>query len=770
MELVICEKPSQARDIAKVIGARKRGDGFLEGPDYVVTWCIGHLVSLAPMDTYDPGLKEWSLEALPFMPTEFKLTPLKGSGTQWRIVNQVLRSERFSAVINATDAGREGELIFDLVYRLSGSRIPVKRLWTASLTPDSIRQAWSQIKPSEHHNGLADAARSRAEADWIVGLNATRAQTLVARSCGHSGVFSVGRVQTPTLALLVRRENEIKTFRKEIFFTILTKLQTTSGSFIGQWFKKNGDQIITRIRTKEDASDPLKKIGDSGTITKIEKKEEKRKAPLLYDLTSLQKEANIRFSFTAEYTLKNAQSLYESHKVLSYPRTNSRYLTASDSNNLNQIMSEKLSEHPDYSEYVKRAVKSIPGRYINENKVEDHHAIIPTSQYSENLSPDEKNIFDLVVRRIIAAYFPDKISLISKVVTEIEEESFYTSGRILKDRGWTEVDPPANEKKDILLPELSEGEHTRTIGKKIRGGETRPPARFTEATLLGAMQTAGKSIENEDLAEAVKDTGLGTPATRAAIIENLKKRKFIEAKDKSLLPTITGEKLISMIPTESLKNAELTGSWEKKLLDMEKGKYSRVQFMEEIKTFTKNVCSDIKRSYNHEYKGSQAKFVGPCPKCNEHLFLRHWNNGFYIKCKGRDCSLTYAASDCGQPLGGKCRSCQGPVNLTKNGGRVCAICSEWQQEKKLMMPCLKCSSASYSLREYKGKHYARCMNDDCKDSFPTDKNGVPQMSCKSCKSPMRVTKSGSAVCVNCGLWNNPLKGSKKKSKTTGIRC
>lgn len=688
MELVVCEKPSQARDIAKVIGCKTRSDGCIKGADYAVTWCVGHLITLAPMDSYDASLKKWSVESLPFIPNDFKLIPIEGTYDQWKKVKALLRSNKFDGVINATDAGREGELIFNLVYKLSGCKKPIKRLWTASLTAESIRQAWTQMKPAELHRGLADAAQCRIEADWLVGLNATRAQTLVSRSNGQSGLFSVGRVQTPTLALLVNREKEIKEFKKEIFFNLLAKFEHEDGSYIGQWFRKDGDKITTRFKAKKDAKIIYDCLSKSGEIIKAESKEEKQKAPLLYDLTSLQKEANKRFAFTAEQTLKTCQSLYEKHKVLSYPRTNSRYLTVNDAKKLDKIVHTSLKQGA-FSKDIDKVFLTIPDRYVNEKKVEDHHAIIPTGEISSRLTDDEAKVFDLVIRRTIAAYSRDRIVRITKAVTQVNQETFASSGLIVIEQGWSSIDPPTNTRKETILPNLRSNDVVRVIGKQIKEGETKPPARYTEASLLGAMQTAGKLIEDEELAEAMKDSGLGTPATRAAIIENLKKRGFVSPKGKQLIPSDQGIQLIHSIPNESIKSAELTGKWEKRLLDMEKDKYCREKFMSEITQYTKSMVASILQSYNHQYR---------------------------------------------------------------------------QKQTKLLFNCYKCESAKYSLREYKGQFYARCTDDNCKDSFPTDSTGSPLKSCKACNSPMRITKSGSAVCVKCGKWDNS-----KSKKLTSIQ-
>ena len=387
MRLIIAEKPSQARSIAEAIGIKgENKNGAIHGKDTVVTWCIGHLASLAMPEDYDEKFKSWKPEHLPIIPEVTKLIASDGTKDQWKTVKSLLTSKEFNEVINATDSGREGELIFDNVYRLSGSKIPVKRLWTASLTNDALIAAFQNLQPASKFDGLRDAARCRAEADWIIGLNATRLETLTAKSLGKTdGVYPVGRVQTPTLALIVNREKEILNFKPETFFTLEANFQKGSETYVGQWFKDD----VSRFKSEAEANATKDKLtGRPGLITKFDEKEERKKSPDLYDLTTLQREANDKFGFSADQTLSLAQSLYETHKVLSYPRTGSRFLTKGEAAELPTIM-QKLKKFQDYAQMIdaKTHVET-PSRFVNEAKVEDHHAIIPTGEYSGSLKED----------------------------------------------------------------------------------------------------------------------------------------------------------------------------------------------------------------------------------------------------------------------------------------------------------------------------------------------------------------------------------------------
>ncbi len=663
MRLIITEKPSMGRDVAAALGASRRGEGFIEGASDIVTWCVGHLVELDEPDAYDARFKSWRSEHLPIIPQEFSYHPAARTLDQFKIIKTLLNRKDVTSIVNAADAGREGELIFDLVYTLAGCSKPVERLWVSSLTRDAIIEGFANLKPAADYHGLRDSARARQQADWLVGLNATRAQTLRARTAGRDGVYSLGRVQTPTLALIVERDREIKEFVPRDYYEVHADFQTTAGGYRGVWTNKDGN----RFDKKEDAEIIRVKVENkSGKVTQVERKAIKERPPLLYDLTALQRAANARFSFSAAQTLELAQSLYEK-KFLTYPRTSSRHLSSD--------VAKEIKSHVEaasigaYTAFVAKILESgklkLTSRHVDDKKVTDHHAIIPTKQriQSGGLSVEEKRIYDLVARRFLAAFYPDAELEHTTITTIVEAEKFITRGSVVIKAGWREVDPPsktANVEKiekqdeetiDQELPRVAKDDATETVNVETIAKQTKAPPRYSEASLLGAMETAGKKVEDEELRLAMKDAGLGTPATRASVIEILLKREFITRDKKSLTATAKGIALIEMLPSQILKSAELTGQWEQKLARMARGEYAHLTFINEVKAMTTELVKQIKNSEIKlavgEENSSRKEFPRPdgaldCPKCkleNRTGFLveRNGANGKFLVCSnGRE--------------------------------------------------------------------------------------------------------------------------------------
>jgi DNA topoisomerase-3 len=628
--LVVAEKPSVGRDLSSALpGKFEKDEGFLESDEYVITWAVGHLVQLADPEEYDEKFKKWKMADLPIVPEDFHLVPRDAkSKKQLNLILKLMKREDVADFINACDAGREGELIFAYIYEMyrqslkkkDGDPKSVQRLWISSMTKQAIREGFEKLRPGEQLQSLEQAARSRSEADWIVGMNATRAATIRGRAW-VGGVVSLGRVQTPTLAMLVRREREIQAFVAEPYWLVHAAFQPP---YQGIWFE--GDE--TRIKAVERADEIVSKVsGKDGTITKVERKEQSERAPLLYDLTSLQRDANRRYGFSARRTLQAAQKLYEDKKAITYPRTSSRYLSGDMVPQL-KIVASTLQDVPDYREaatYVMRLDQLPLQRVINDAKVTDHHAVIPTDvpHEVEKFSPDERRIFDLVARRFLAVFHPPARYARTTVVTEVEGESFRTRGKITLEAGWRGVyglEPDAEKQSEDEdsdggeLPTLQEGQTVRCLAAEREDKMTKAPPRYTEATLLSSMETAGKLIDDEELREAMKESGLGTPATRAEIIETLIRREYIERVGRDLQPTPKGLQVITMLEEHKITSPELTGSWEKKLSDIEHGSGDRGAFIDEIATFTKEIVGQIEALDKEQLRPERVE-LGLCPRC-----------------------------------------------------------------------------------------------------------------------------------------------------------
>ena len=625
--LVVAEKPSVARDLASTLpGSFKQSKDktHLEGDEYTVTWAVGHLVGLAPPDEYDPKLKKWRFADLPILPHHFKLIPNdERAGKQLRAIHRLMADDQVDRIVNACDAGREGELIFAYVYDLAPVRKPVERLWLSSMTKTAIREAFEHLRPADELASLEEAARSRSEADWLVGMNATRAASIRLRAA-FDGAVSLGRVQTPTLALVARREEEIRAFVPEPYWLVEARFEASqerrySGRYLGgKRLPSEGEAqaIVDAVR------------GQAGEITKLEKSEQRELPQLLYDLTSLQRHANSLYGFSARRTLAAAQRLYEDHKALTYPRTNSRFLTGDMVAEIKPTV-EHVGRGAQYAAAAKYVLglSSLPlGRVVNDAKVQDHHAIIPTNSEHDlsKMGQDELKVYDLVSKRFLAIFHPEAVFERTRVETTVRSNVFRTSGRSLIEAGWRAVYGELSENDraeddsggDQLLPRLEQGEGVRTLQVEWMRKETQPPRRFSDASLLGAMETAGKEVEDAELREAMKDSGIGTPATRASIIERLVDVGYIERDGRSLVATEKGIQVIRLLGEHKLTSPELTGSWERRLGLIEQGEDTRPAFMEDIKKFTTETVQELDK-----LKGVQIERakLGPCPVCGREI-------------------------------------------------------------------------------------------------------------------------------------------------------
>jgi DNA topoisomerase III len=621
--LVIAEKPSVGRDLAGVLpGTFKQTQDktALVGDDYIVTWAVGHLLGLAEPDAYDEKLKKWRFPDLPIVPEKFKLVPNDARAKkQLSAVHKLIKDPEIDRIVNACDAGREGELIFAYLYETSKTKKPVERLWLNSMTKKAIEDAFGDLRPGEEKHLLEAAARSRNEADWLVGMNATRAATIRLRAA-FDGAVSLGRVQTPTLALVARREQEIRAFVPEPYWLVEARFAAHEDRLY------NGRYLGGKRIPEEEATAIVEETGGRpGEITKLEKKEERERPQLLYDLTSLQRHANNLFGFSARRTLAAAQKLYEDKKAITYPRTSSRFLP-SDMIGEIKPTANLVGRNREYAQgaaYVTRLDKLPLGRVVNDKKVEDHHAIIPTkAEHSlEKMSDDERKVYDLIAKRFLAVFHPEAVYERTRIETTVNERVFRTSGRVLIEAGWKAVygdeARPAQAADDDTggdqaLPPLEQGEAVETLSVESIQKETQPPRRFSEASLLGAMETAGKDIEDAELREAMKDSGIGTPATRASIIERLIQVGYIERDGRALHATEKGIQVIELLGSHPLTSAELTGEWEHRLDRIEHGEDSRQAFMDDIVKFTTETVEELDKLKGVRIERAN---LGPCPVC-----------------------------------------------------------------------------------------------------------------------------------------------------------
>lgn len=618
--LVLAEKPSVARDIAKILNCKKNQEGFIEGPNHLVTWCIGHLVQLYEPAEYDIKYKKWSFNTLPIIPDKFKLKANPKTSKQFNIVKNLMANPEVDNIICATDAGREGELIFRYTYNLSGCQKPFMRLWISSMTDAAIKEGFEKLKPGKDYDNLYLSAKCRSESDWLVGMNASRAF-----SVKYNSNLSIGRVQTPTLAILVNRHIERQNFKPESYYEI----KAIYDNFTGTWFDEKTKE--TKIFDKAKAQQIVKKVnGKKGVIKDIKNEEKKESPPQFFDLTELQRTCNRKLGFSASKALDIVQNLYEK-KLVTYPRTDSKYLSQDIVPTLKaRIYAVNSPEFNKYVDYIKKLPNyNLGKRYIDDSKVSDHHAIIPTEQGSNksSLSGDEKKVYDIITKRFLAVFLPNYEYMVTSIISSVEDENFLSKGKTIQRLGWTSLykndkDDRDDDKDDQTLPKCDVGDSVDVKDVKLDKKQTKAPPAYTEATLLSAMEHAGRFIDDEELKEQLKDGGLGTPATRAAIIERLITVGYITRQKKTLIPTEKGINLISILPKE-IKSPELTGKWEKALNLMAKGQYVPTKFMGSIINYSKFLIEEAKKGKTVEFKSEdrpQKPAFGKCPACGAAVF------------------------------------------------------------------------------------------------------------------------------------------------------
>ncbi len=659
--LIIAEKPSVANDIAKALGGFKKVDDYQESDQYVVSSAVGHLVQITVPEQFEVKRGKWTFAHLPVIPPHFDLLPIEKSADRLRLLLKLIKRKDVDTLVNACDAGREGELIFRYIVQYAKSDKPIKRLWLQSMTPAAIREGFASLRTGASMEPLADAAICRSESDWLVGINGTRAMTAFNSKSGGFHLTTVGRVQTPTLAILVEREEKIKKFSPRDFSEIYGTFGAKAGEYTGRWFdekfKKEETELertqrllaerslvvpaveeqlgnahgalwdehryAVRVWHKEIAEAIQKKCeGKPGVVEMDEKKPSTSMSPLLYDLTSLQRDANGRFGFSAKNTLGLAQALYEKHKVLTYPRTDSRALPEDYLGTVKNTMA-MLAGVTGYSSFADKILREEwvrPNKRIfNNAKISDHFAIIPTALAPKHLSEPEQKLYDLVTKRFLAIFYPPAEFLITTRVTRVEQEPFKSEGKVMVKPGWLEVYGKDAQSDDApILAAVEPNEHVKTVKVEVQASQTKPPARYSEATLLSAMEGAGKLVEDEELREAMSEKGLGTPATRAAIIEGLIYEKYVVRNGRDLQATAKAFSLLTLLrglDIPELSSPELTGNWEFKLNQMARGQLKRADFMREIASVTRDIVAKAKRFESDTVPGDFGTLKVPCPKC-----------------------------------------------------------------------------------------------------------------------------------------------------------
>jgi DNA topoisomerase-3 len=630
--LIIAEKPSVANDIAKALGGFTKHDEYFESDEYVLSSAVGHLLEIAVPEEHDVKRGKWTFTHLPMIPPYFALNPIAKTEARLKVLNKLIKRKDVTGLVNACDAGREGELIFRLIAQNAKAKQPVQRLWLQSMTPNAIREGFANLRSDEEMLPLADAARCRSEADWLIGINGTRAMTAFNSKEGGFYLTTVGRVQTPTLSIVVEREEKIKNFVSRDFWEVRAEFVCAAGVYEGRWldtnFKKDENDPEKRAERlwSKTAADTIALAckGKPGTVTE-ESKPTTSMSPALFDLTSLQREANSRFGFSAKNTLGLAQALYEKHKVLTYPRTDSRFLPEDYIATVKETLGV-VKENHNYTVFAKQILDKgwvKPNKRIFDNtKISDHFAIIPTGVAPKNLSEPEQKLYDLVTRRFMAVFFPPAEFQVTTRFTEVSGHKFKTEGKVMTNPGWLAIygkDAAADDKEASgnLVP-VAQGEKVKTEQVNANGLVTKPPARYTEATLLSAMEGAGKLVEDDELREAMGAKGLGTPATRAAIIEGLLTEKYLLREGREMMPTAKAFQLMTLLRglgVSELTAPELTGEWEYKLSQMEKGKISREEFMREIAQMTQIIVKRAKEYDNDTIPGDYATLQAPCPTC-----------------------------------------------------------------------------------------------------------------------------------------------------------
>lgn len=681
--LVIAEKPSVARDIARVLGANQKNGGILEGKNYVVTWALGHLVTLADPEEYDRKYEKWEMATLPMLPKEMKLVVIRQTGRQFSVVKTQLFRKDIGEIIIATDAGREGELVARWILEKAGCHKPIKRLWISSVTDKAIKEGFANLKDGHDYDNLYRAAVARAEADWLVGMNGTRALT-----CKYNAQLSCGRVQTPTLAMIAKREEEIRKFVPKEYYGISLETQDV------KWTWRDEKTKSFRTFSRERAEQIKGRLENAALeITSVEKKAKKTMAPGLYDLTTLQREANLKYGFSAKESLNIMQRLYENHKVLTYPRTDSRYI----GKDIVPTIKERLKAcgigpYRKLAGALMNKPVQVNGSFVDDKKVSDHHAIIPTEQFVQldHMTNEERKIYDMVVRRFLAVLYPasqyEQVTMEAKVAGE----TFAASGKVIKSLGWKEVyedgadddleDEADDEKKlkDQRLPEMKTGTRLKILKTSLNTGKTKPPARFTEATLLAAMENPVKFMETRDK-EAVKTLGetggLGTVATRADIIEKLFHSFMMEKKGNEIHITSKAKQLLELVP-EDLKKPELTADWEMKLSQIAKGRIRQGDFLHQIRDYTCEIVDEIKTgegTFRHDNLTNKV-----CPQCCKKLLAVNGKNSKMLVCQDRECGYRETIS---RTTNARCPKCHKRMEMYVKGKEETFVCQCGYKEK-----------------------------------------------------------------------------------------
>lgn len=675
--LVLTEKPSVAKDIARVLGCKRSGNGCIVGDKYIVTWALGHLVTLADPEAYDDKYKSWRMEDLPMLPGRMKLVVIGQTSKQFKAVSSLLSSAEVSDIVIATDAGREGELVARWIIQKANCRKPMRRLWISSQTDKAIKEGFASLKPSSQYDNLYRSAQCRAEADWLVGLNVTRALT-----CKHNAQLSAGRVQTPTLAMIVRREEDILRFRPKDYFTV----KADFGEYTALYKDGKGQARFADAAAAKEVADSVR--GKRGVLSEVKKVYRFKAPPAAYDLTELQRDANKKYGYSAKQTLSLMQSLYETHKLLTYPRTDSRYITRDVAATLpERLRAIAIGPYKDSASAVLRS-KPIQTKYIvNDAKVTDHHAIIPTEQYVDlnKLSREERHIYDLVVRRFIAVLSaPFEYDEVQVKIT-VGKYNFYTKGQSVKSAGWKALydsslaDDDDDAEPDLAaqrLPALSQGAAASVKEVRVCAGKTSPPARYTEATLLTAMENPASQVEDGRLRDALKTAGgLGTPATRADIIEKLFNSFYIERRGREIFPTSKGRQLIGIVPPD-LKSAELTAKWEQQLSLIAEGKANDRKFIEEMRGYASSLVQAVKSS-TAEYKHDNMTRE-PCPQCGKYLLEVNGKKGKMLVCQDRDCGYRKSISVI---TNARCPECHKKLEMRGEGDKKAFFCVCGYREK-----------------------------------------------------------------------------------------
>ncbi len=638
-KLIIAEKPSVASDIAKALGGFTKHDDYFESEHYVLSSAIGHLLELACPEEFEVKRGKWSFAHLPVIPPHFALKPIEKTESRLKLLNKLLKRKDVEGLVNGCDAGREGELIFNYIAQSSGTKKPVQRLWLQSMTPQAIRDGFARLRSGHEMQGLADAAVCRSESDWLVGINGTRAMTAFNSKTGGFHLTTVGRVQTPTLAIVVERERKIRDFKARSYWEVEANFAARAGEYAGKWFdenfKKDDDEHARADRLWEEKRAEAIRAATSGKpgVVTEEAKPETRLSPLLFDLTSLQREANSRFGFSAKTTLGLAQALYEKHKVLTYPRTDSRCLPedylATVKQTMTMLTGEGAGKGSDevllarYAPFAHQIIARnwvMPNKRIfNNAKVSDHFAIIPTTQAPKNLNEAEQKLYDFVVKRFLSVFFPAAEYLVTTRITRVEGHPFKTEGKVLVNPGWLAVHGKEGQSGDEgNLVAVDKDEKVKTDAVTVKANETKPPPRYSEATLLSAMEGAGKMVDDEELKAAMAGRGLGTPATRAQIIENLIGEQYMLREGRELIPTAKAFSLMTLLTglgVNELTQPELTGDWEWKLGRIEKGDFTREEFMREIAEMTRHMVERAKSYEADTIPGDFGVLEAPCPKC-----------------------------------------------------------------------------------------------------------------------------------------------------------